>query len=243
MTTLSDIRVVLVEPQSPGNIGSVARVMKNMRVKKLTLVNPRTPLTEEAYHLACGADDLLNSAHVTPSMEEALSGVRLAVGTSSRRVSWIPTALRPAELAQGLVDLSPGWEVGLVFGPERTGLTNEHLRLCQWLVTIPSDPIFESLNLSHAVAIVLYEVFQKLSSSEIGRNLQLAPYEKVEEFHRQLEEWLLEIGFLSADNPKLIMSTLRQVFGRAGLEERDVQILRGILRQSKWYATQRNQKP
>ena len=235
MARLDNISVLLVETQSSANIGSVARAMKNMGLRQLTLVDCQTDLTQEAYQLACGANDVLDNCRRSDSLREALNGFSLSVGTSSRRVDWIPTAYKPKELAEQLAELSEKQKIALVFGPERTGLTNEHLQHCQWLVTIPSNPEFESMNLAQAVAIVSYEIFQRLVNVSLGRAMEMARLDQVEGFFEHLQDCLAEIGFLNEQNPSKIMLTLRQILGRASLEERDVSILRGILRQWNWY--------
>jgi tRNA (cytidine32/uridine32-2'-O)-methyltransferase len=236
MALLENIAVLLVETQSAGNIGSVARAMKNMGLSELILVNCQTELTDEAHRLACGADDILESSRRFGSLTEALASFCLSVGTSSRRIDWIPQVYDPHELADRLAGLSTAQRIALVFGPERTGLTNEHLQHCQWLVTIPSNPKFESMNLAHAVAIVAYEIYSRLAEAHLGRPFELAPLDQVEAFFDELELSLTEIGFLNREDPNRIMATLRQILGRAMLEDRDVSILRGILRQSRWYA-------
>ena len=236
MSSLDHLSVVLVETQSGGNIGSVARAMKNMGLGRLVLVNPQTALTDEARHLACGADDVLENAQRAETLPEALASFHLSIGTSSRSVDWIPTVLRPSELASRLTEFSTEQRIALVFGPERTGLTNEHLQHCQWLTTIPTDPEFDSMNLAHAVAIVAYEIREQFSAQPVGRALQRADLEQVEVFANGLQQCLDEIGFLNQQNPQQVMFTLRQMLSRACLEERDVSILRGILRQWSWYA-------
>ena len=236
MSLLEKISIVLIETQSAGNIGSVARAMKNMGLHHLILVNPLTELTQESFSMACGADDILSQAQRFDSIREALSPFSLSVGTSSRLVHWIPNVLRPSELAARLTESSEKQKIALIFGPERTGLTNEHLQHCQWLVTIPSNPDFESMNLAHAVAIVAYEICQCCTRPPLGRPLEMARLEQVEGFFEALEKCLQEIGFLNEQNPQQVMSTVRQILSRATLEERDVQILRGILRQWSWYA-------
>lgn len=235
MSSLDQITVILVETQSAGNIGSVARAMRNMGLSRLLLVNPQTALTDEARHLACGADDVLDNAQRAATLPEALNSFHLSVGTSSRSVDWIPTVLLPSELAQSLTELSTDQRVALVFGPERTGLTNEHLQYCQWLTTIPTNPEFDSMNLAHAVAIVAYEIHKQFATQPVGRALQRADLEQVEDFTSDLQRCLNEIGFLNQQNPQQVMFTLRQMLSRACLEERDVSILRGILRQWNWY--------
>ena len=236
MSSLDHLSVVLVETQSAGNIGSAARAMKNLGLSRLVLVNPQTALTDEARHLACGADDILANAQRAETLPEALASCHLAVGTSSRSVEWIPTVLLPSELAQRLTEFSTDQRVALVFGPERTGLTNEHLQHCQWLMTIPTNPEFDSMNLAHAVAVVAYEIHKQFATRPVGRDLQRADLEQVEDFASGLQRCLDEIGFLNQQNPQQVMFTLRQMLSRACLEERDVSILRGILRQWSWYA-------
>jgi TrmH family RNA methyltransferase len=242
MSSLDQLTVVLVETQSAGNIGSVARAMKNLGLSRLLLVNPQTALTDESRQLACGADDVLDNSERAETLPEALAPFHLSVGTSSRSVDWIPTALLPSELAAKLTELSSEQRVALVFGPERTGLTNEHLQHCQWLTTIPTDPEFDSMNLAHAVAIVSYEIRQRLSSQSVGRALQRANLEQIEDFTTGLQRCLDEIGFLNQQNPQQVMFSLRQMLSRACLEERDVSILRGILRQWGWYAEKLNRQ-
>jgi TrmH family RNA methyltransferase len=236
MSVLDNLSVVLVETQSAGNIGSVARAMKNLGLSRLVLVNPLTALTDEARHLACGADDVLDNAQWAETLPKALASFHLSVGTSSRSVDWIPTVLLPSELAQRLTEFSGHQRVALVFGPERTGLTNEHLQYCQWLTTIPTNPEFDSMNLAHAVAIMAYEIRKQLSAQPVGRTLERPDLEQVEDFTGDLQRCLDEIGFLNQQNPQQVMFTLRQMLSRACLEERDVNILRGILRQWNWYA-------
>ena len=236
MTSLDHLTIVLVETQSAGNIGSVARAMKNLGLSRLVLVDPQTALTEEARHLACGADDVLDNAQRAETLPNALASFQLSVGTSSRSVEWIPTVLLPSELAQRLTEFSSDQRVALVFGPERTGLTNEHLQHCQWLMTIPTNPEFDSMNLAHAVAIVAYEIRKQFTTQPVGRTLERPDLEQVEGFTNDLQRCLDEIGFLNQQNPQQVMFTLRQMLSRACLEERDVSILRGILRQWSWYA-------
>src|SRR4030095_7834834 len=186
--------------------------------------------------LACGADDVLDNAQRAETLPKALASFHLSVGTSSRSVEWIPTVLLPSELAQRLTEFSTDQRVALVFGPERTGLTNEHLQHCQWLTTIPTTPELHSMNLAHAVAIVAYEIRKQFSAHPVGRTLERPDLEQVEDFTSDLQRCLDEIGFLNQQHPQQVMFTMRQMLARACLEERDVNILRGILRQWGWYA-------
>ena len=236
MSDLGRIAIVLVETSSPGNLGSVARVMKNMGLGRLILVDCQAELNEEARQRACGADELLEKADRARCLGSALEPFHLSVATSSRQVRWFDRALQPREMAARLNAMAPGQRIAIVFGPERTGLTNEHLQHCQWQVTIPTDSEFSSLNLAHAVAILAYELSQGLSAPPSKESSRLAELGQVEAFCRDLEGCLSEIQFLKEQNPREIMMTLRQLLARASPDDRDVRILRGILRQWKWYS-------
>ena len=231
---------MLVETSSPGNLGSVARVMKNMGLDRLVLVDCPADLNEEARQRARGADDLLENGGPRPAgSASALEPFHLSVATGSRPARWFDRCLQPREMTTELNALAPGHEVAIVFGPERTGLTNEHLQYCQWQVRIPTVPGFPSLNLAHAVAIVAYELSQGLSTPPSKGVRSLAELSQIEAFSRDLEECLKEIQFLKKQNPREVMMTLRQMLARASLDDRDIRILRGILRQWKWYARSR----
>lgn len=236
MSDLGRIAIVLVETSSPGNLGSVARVMKNMGLDRLILVDCQADLTEEARQRARGADDLLENAVRTSGLGSAIESFHLSVATGSRPARWFDRSLQPREMAAELKELGPGHQVAIVFGPERTGLTNEHLQYCHWQVRIPTAPGFPSLNLAHAVAIVAYELSRGLSAPPTRVDRGLAELGQIEAFSQDLEGCLKEIQFLKKQNPREVMMTLRQMLARASLDNRDVRILRGILRQWKWYA-------
>ena len=239
MSDLGRIAIVLVETSSPGNLGSVARVMRNMGLDRLVLVDCKADLTEEARQRARGADDLLEKAVRTSGLGSALKPFHLSVATGSRPARWFERSLGPREMASELMRLAPSDQVAIVFGPERTGLTNEHLQYCHWQVRIPTVPGFPSLNLAHAVAILAYEVSQGLSAPPSKGVRGLAELGQIEAFSQDLEGCLKEIQFLKKQNPREIAMTLRQMLARASLDDRDIRILRGILRQWKWYARSR----
>ena len=236
MISLTHISILLLEPQSPANIGSVARAMKNMGLTSLYLIKPRTEINAESFQLACGADDILLAARRTETLEETLQSFTLCVGTTSRFVDTFPRVLTPHQLATQIAEYSSECQIALLFGPERTGLTNVQVQYCQWLVTIPSNPAFESMNLSHAVAILAYELYSHQPRPALGREIRKARLSQIESFCQTLERNLIEIGFLKGPYPERLMITIRNVLSRASLEDRDVQILRGILRQWNWYA-------
>lgn len=233
--SLDNVRIVLVAPTHAGNIGGVARAMKNMALHRLHLVSPREFSITEASARAAGADDVLSQMRVHPSLPEALAGCRYVIGTSARprRLAW--PQHDPASAARQLVTEGRQNEVALVFGAERTGLTNSELECCHGLVTIPTDPGFSSLNLACAVQVMAYELFQAQGQAGRPEAFDLATHEPladsadVERFYRHLEQVLVEIDFLDPQNPRKLMHRLTRLFSRVRLEVNELNILRGIL--------------
>ncbi len=233
--SLDNIRIVLSRPTHPGNIGAVARAMKNMGLQRLILLAPEAAhLSSDAVARAAGAGDILTEATVCASLDEALAGCRLVLGTSAREraIAW-PT-LWPREAATRLTQEAGQGPVALLFGQERTGLTNSELDRCQALVTIPSNPAFSSLNLASAVQILTYEIF--LQTEGARRRIPRpegggapATDEELQGFYRHLEEVLLQIAFLDPAHPRKLMRRLIRLFHRARLDKNKLNILRGIL--------------
>jgi len=239
---LQNIRVVLVNTSHPGNIGGAARAMKNMGMSRLVLVDPIDFPSEEANARASGATDILESAQVVATLEEALVGCKLVVGTSARdrRIPW--PMLDPRECGTAACEQAAlGGEVALVFGREYAGLTNEELQRCHYHVHIPSDPDFSSLNLAAAVQVLCYEVrmawlaAQNLPTKMVKQeaaaelNAQLATADELESFFVHLQETLVEIGFLDPLKPRHLMSRLRRLYSRSGISKLEMNILRGVL--------------
>jgi len=227
---LDSICIVLVKPKFPENVGSVARAMKNMGLNRLVVVNGCCPLLANAYKLASGAEDILERAEEFPSLREAISGMGYVVGTTSRERKEKGLDLTPEALARKLIPLSQRNLIGLIFGSEKEGLTNEELSLCHLSVRIPSVESFPSLNLAQAVMVVSYELF-KTSMEVPKKEVRLAQAEQLERMFEHMEKTLLRIGFLDIKNPQRIMRVLRKLFGRSQMDEREVQILQGILSQ------------
>jgi tRNA/rRNA methyltransferase len=224
---LDSISIILVRPKFPENIGSVARAMKNMGLSRLVVVNGSSPLHPNAYKLASGAECILERSEEFPTLREAISGMGCVVGMTSRGGRERGPFLTPEALAKKFIPLSMKNSIGLVFGSEREGLTNDELSLCHFYVRIPSVESFPSLNLAQAVMIVCYELFQ--ASIEISKQpVQLARAEQLERMFEHLEKTLIRIGFLDSNHPKRIMRVLRRLFGRSQMDEREVQILQGI---------------
>ncbi len=236
---LNSISIILTRPNFPENIGSVARAMKNMGLNRLLLVDGCSPLHMNAYRLASGAEDILERAEEFPTLREAVSEMGCVVGTTSRRGKERSPLLTPATLLKRIIPLSAKNRIGLVFGSEREGLTNEELSLCQLYVRIPSSESFPSLNLAQAVMVLCYEFF-KSSMTFQKRTTPLARAEQLERMFEHMGRTLLNIGFLDAKNPKRIMSVLRRLLGRSEMEQREVQIFQGIWSQMDWYLKKEN---
>jgi tRNA/rRNA methyltransferase len=231
------LRFVLVEPSHPGNIGAAARAMKTMGFSELVLVNPRFPdaLHDlEAIAFASGAQDVLAAARVAGSIEEALEGCNFAAALSARLREFSPPVTEPRALA-GQLAADESLHAALVFGNERYGLPNAAVEKCNVLINIPANPEYSSLNLAQAVQVLAYEcrmaAGSERSDSGIGFHGQAAGVAQIEGMFAHLEQALVAIEFLDADNPKKLMPRLRRLFSRSGLETEEVNILRGIANQ------------
>jgi tRNA/rRNA methyltransferase len=231
---LNSISILLVRPKFHENVGSVARAMKNMGLNHLVVVNGCSPLHPNAYKLASGAEDILERAEEFPTLKDAISEMGCVVGMTSRGGKERNPHLTPESLAKKLIPLSLENSIGLAFGSEREGLTNEELSLCHLYVRIPSTDSFPSLNLAQAVMVVCYELF--LASIAIPKQpIQLAHTEQVERMFEHMEKTLIHIGFLEFNHPKRVMRALRKLLGRSQMDEREVRILQGIWSQMDQY--------
>jgi len=226
------IRIVLVGTTHPGNIGAVARAMKNMGIHDLALVSPRYFPHEEATARASGASDVLDNARLFRTLADAVSDCVYVAGASarSRTINW--PSMGPRDCAERMIRESANGTVAAVFGPEKSGLNNDDLDLCHTLLTIPTDPGFSSLNLAMAVQVLTYEL-------RVAGTLQQGPAfeteappatgEEMEHFYTHLERVLEDVGFLDPANPRHLMRRLRRLFIRARPDRNEVNILRGIL--------------
>ena len=235
----SNITFILVRPRYAGNIGSTARALRNMGFSKLSLVLPAAlPSHPEARRLAVGAAPLLKKAKVFDSLEEAVKGIHYLIGTSRRTGKHRQDFVTLPDLA---TKIPVGRKIGILFGPEERGLSNSDLALCHLVTMIPSNPEFPSLNLAQSVMVVAYQlqIAQREGAGEDRpEEIPLAPLDKVEAMYQHLEKMLREIKFFANDNSFHMMRAIRQIFGRTGLTEREVRILRGISRQVLWMVTQ-----
>ena len=230
LTPLDNIRVVLVETSHPGNLGAAARAMKVMGLTHLYLVNPRCATDDEARARASGAVDVLGRATLCASLDQALSGVVLSAACTSRRRDLPHPAYTPRQAAPALLGQAQAAPVALVFGSETFGLSNEQLMKCDWLLNIPANPDYTSLNLGAAVQVVAYELRCTLDDTPLALPaFQRAEHEEVERLMVALEQKLVEVGFLDPIHPKRLMPRLRRFFARAGLEKEEVAIWRGVI--------------
>ena len=233
---LARIRVVLINTTHPGNIGATARAMKVMGLSSLHLVTPKIFPNADATAMASGADDLLQAARVHKSLDSALSGCSLVLGTSARLRSLPMPMLDVRRASEQALEESTSREVAILFGRERYGLTNQEMQRCQYLVNIPSNPAYSSLNLAQAVQIIGYE----LRVAAIGgAGLSVPPSDwqpvddsQMEGLFQHLEQTLLDIRFLNPKQPRRLMMRLRRLFNRARPDQNEINILRGILKAS-----------
>ena len=228
---LNHIRLVLVEPEQPGNIGSVARAMKNMGLSRLYLVNPADHTCGDARAMAHGSGDILYGATVVDSLAEALAGTSLVVGTSHRHRRGFNALCPPSEAAQQLIGLPSGREGALVFGREKNGFTNDELHMCQIVTRVPSAVAYPSLNLSQATLIYGYELFQAVHTPGEPTDLDLAPHDEIETMYGHIQLGLDKLGFVARHDPRTFMRSIRRIFDRTQMERRDVATIHQIFRQ------------
>ncbi len=233
---LSHIKIVLVETSHPGNIGGVARAMKNMTMENLCLVSPKTFPSADATSRASGADNILSSAIIYDSLQDAVADCQVVLGASARdrTISW--PVLTARECAEKFVtEITSTAKIAVVFGRENSGLKNHELDLCHYLLRIPCNSEYSSLNLAAAVQVVCYELFvasgQRVEST-IGDkgDESLATMKQMELFYEHFQQTLTDIGFLHEDKSQSIMRRLRRIFNRIALDTKELDILRGILR-------------
>ncbi len=237
---LSTIKIVLVETTHPGNIGAVARAMKNMKMDNLYLIAPKIFPSADATSRASGADDILAKATVCSTLQEAIADCQLVIGASARgrTISW--PELTPRECAEKVLLNEPGNnKVAIVFGRENSGLKNHELDLCHFLLRIPCNSEYSSLNIAAAVQVVCYELFvasgqaaqEQILVGDKGEE-PLATAAQMESFYVHLAEALTDIGFMHPAKSRSIMRRLRRIYNRIQLDAKELDILRGILRMS-----------
>lgn len=234
----ANIRIVLVRPRGSGNIGSVARAMKNMGQTDLAIVGTARTRSFWARAMAVHGRDILENVKCYDTLRQAIADCVLAVGTTCRSGLYRSHRRTPRELAADIVAAAQTGKVALIFGPEDHGLSNKDLEHCQLLMTIPTHPSYQSLNVAQAAVICLYELYLAALAPVQSSPIQRAPAENVERLFDRMRTVLLKIGFLDAENPEHMLLAFRRILGRAGLEDKDVRIFTGLFRQMEWYIDQ-----
>ena len=230
-----NIDIVLVGTLASGNIGSTARAMRNMGFSRLKLVTPRCAVDEKAYWMATCGEDILRNVRFFSSLRDALADCSYSFGTTARSRRW-RSALAPADMALKAMRLSRNNRTGIVFGPEDAGLSNDELELCSEVVTIPTAADASSINISHAVMIICYELFNaSLNAAGEDHPDALAPAAMTEQMYDHMRETLLEIGFLNRQNPDYTLGIMRRILTKAALTIPEARFVRGIFRQLAWY--------
>ncbi|MCM0590185.1 MAG: RNA methyltransferase [Gloeotrichia echinulata IR180] len=233
---LAGLKIVLVEPHGPLNLGAIARVMKNFGLDQLVLVNPQCdPLDMEALKMAVHAKEILTSAVLVATLPEALQGCVRVIATTGRVRSWETPLENPRTALPWLLE-EPEQPTALIFGREDRGLSNEELNYAQRFIHIPTSQNYLSLNLATAVAICCYELAQSTDQplTPTPSPTELAPFEILEGYYQQLESLLLNIGYLYPHTATSRMEKFRQLYNRAHLQTGEVAMLRGIIQQVKW---------
>lgn len=239
--TENKVKIILVEPAGPLNIGSVARIMKNMCLQDLILVKPHCDhLGEEARQMAVHAQEVLDNAQVVTSLPEALRGIQRAIATTSRNCSVPINSETPENALPWLLEKNV--TSALIFGPEDRGLNNIELNYANRFVGIPSNPEYSSLNLAQAVAICAYELYSRSQLPQMEAKSDqntLASLDNLERYYQHLENLLLKIGYLYPHTRNARMEKFRRLFNRANLTQEEVRMLRGILSQVEWSLKQK----
>ena len=242
--SLKNIRVVLVSPIYSGNVGSVCRAMKNMGITDLAVAAPRGSLeTEDARKMSLHAYVVLQKRKENPTLAEAVADCGLVVGTSARFGLYRNHSDTPRALAPRLLETAQKTRVALVFGPEDNGMSNDDLQVCTQVIRIPSSPKYASLNLAQAVMVCCYELFSASGDYEPPEAMSPeAPSAMRQQMFKMWREALLEIGFMKEDKADLMMLGLQRVLSRGKLTVKDIRIMIGIARQTRWAGEEAKKK-
>ena len=223
----------MVGTTHPGNIGAAARAMHNMCFSHLTLVDPQCPVGDIAYARASGANAVLDNRQTCRDLEQAIADCSCVIATTARRRSLAWPELSPNTMAEKLFAMSDANRVALVFGREHSGLTNDELQLCNYMVCIPTNPQFSSLNLASAIQVICYEIYRRQTSPPVEAKSDPqdlpASSAEIEGYFLHLQRVLEKTGFLDPDQPGLIMQRLRRLYLRSELTRNEINILRGML--------------
>lgn len=232
---LEKIRICLVAPSHPGNIGGVARAMKTMALDRLFLIDPKEFPSEDAYRRSAGAEDILNQATVVSCLLEAVGDCGLVLGTTARQreIEW--PLLSPAQCAEVVAESTgSGIETAIVFGTESSGLSNEDVELCHSLIRIPTSDEYSSLNLASACQIIAYEIFKGVRQGQetkiVQNSIQASNTVQLRQFYQHLQQTLYDLDFVKYQHPPVkLMRKLIRLINRARPDSEEINILRGAL--------------
>ncbi len=228
---MARLRIVLVEPREAGNVGAAARVMKNFGFEELWIVGEHPKLEPLAGWWASGADDVVATARLAPTLHYALADAKVTIATTSARGRTTPVDWWPSQVAEAFASLDGENTMALVFGREDSGLTRDEVVQCQRTASIPTNPEFPTMNLAQAVGVFCFA----LSTQRAEARLHMRPDAAlIERLHERAESLLLEVGFLQENNPDRIYEDLRALLGRADIDAREATILLGIIHQIEW---------
>ncbi|MBH44128.1 MAG: hypothetical protein CMD88_01545 [Gammaproteobacteria bacterium] len=225
-----NVYIVLIETSHPGNIGSTARAMKTMGLKRLVLVNPKKFPSEEANSLAVGCKDILKKTKVSNNLNKATEKTHINIGFSARsRKAKIPNLT--IDECVNLINENPNLKFSVLFGNEKSGLSNTELLICDYLVNIPTHKDYKSLNLSAAVQIFVYDLYKKyISSKYIDKaTLQLATSKEKQYFLNKLIELMKNTKYITNKNVKSLTKKIHIIFNKAKLEKNEVNLLMGLI--------------
>jgi len=241
-----NLSIILVAPQGPLNIGSICRAMMNFGCRDLRLVTPTKEYKSlPAKKMALSAFHLIEQAKIFDNLKSALSDIQIAFGTTRRFGKYRKNFFTPSGAAKEINGRYGEIKCALVLGPEDSGLETDDLDFCQHFITIPTHDSYPSMNLSHALTVLLYEVSIKSEQGKKFYNpdpLKYAPINEIENMYQHMRKTLLDIDYLDKQNPDHLLRTFRRIFGRAGLDSRDVRIIQGLMSRIDWTESQRRKK-
>lgn len=230
---LENIKIVMVGTTHPGNIGAAARAMHNMSIANLALVDPQCPVGQVAYSRASGANLVLDQRETFADLPAAIADCSCVIATSARRRSLAWPELEPQEMAGKILEMDDASRVALVFGREHSGLTNDEMQLCNYMVCIPTNPEFSSLNVASAIQLLCYEIYRQQSITPLAGSKEHdelpATSGELEGYFEHLQRVLEQSGFLDPQQPGLIMQRLRRLYLRSEMTRNEINILRGML--------------